>query len=196
MNSLFRTRSLTQCEPDHVKKEGNISSSWMETTTSSRLTPPARIPQVAQLSEAWKDNLLNTAFQTCWLPTMLGNLKAINIHSLPRVRFHHMQITTVIHVGEWKMESAVKITKNIMKKSYHDYLHVAFRNTPQQEYKYSPLQCLKSRRLDPTPLHQFIPQTVSLNLVHENITERRQRSKAQYNKRSSVHSAWETSACN
>ena len=48
-----------------------------------------------------------------------------------------------------KAESAVKIAKNILKKSRHEdpYLALlAYRNTPQQGYSYSPAQRLMSRR--------------------------------------------------
>ena len=91
--------------------------------------------------------------------------------------------------GNGKAESAVKIAKNILKKSHHEdpYLALlAYRNTPQQEYNYSPSQRLMSRRLHdiiPTAPRQLIPQTVSPSLVQENIGDRRRRSKAQYNKR-------------
>ena len=90
------------------------------------------------------------------------------------------------------MESAVKIAKNILKKSRHadPYLALlAYRNTPQQGYNYSPAQRLMSRRphdIIPTAPRQLIPQTVSPSLVQENIGDRRRRSKAQYDKRASA----------
>ena len=84
--------------------------------------------------------------------------------------------------GNGKAESAVKISKNILKKSrYEDpYLALlAYRNTPQQGYDYSPAQRLMSRRLRdiiPTAPLQLAPHTVSPSLVQENISERRRRS--------------------
>ena len=83
--------------------------------------------------------------------------------------------------GNGKAESAVKIAKNILKKSRHEdpYLALlAYRNTPQQGYDYSPAQRLMSRRLRdiiPTAPRQLAPQTVSPSLVQENIAERRRR---------------------
>ena len=94
--------------------------------------------------------------------------------------------------GNGKAESAVKIAKNILKKSRHEdpYLALlAYRNTPQQGYDYSPAQRLMSRRLRdiiPTAPRQLAPHTVSPSLVQENISERRRRSKAQYDKRVSA----------
>ena len=93
--------------------------------------------------------------------------------------------------GNGKAESAVKIAKNILKKSRKDdpYLALlAYRNTPQQGYNYSPAQRLMSRRLKdiiPTAHQQLTPQTASPSLVHDDIAERRRRSMAQYNKRAS-----------
>ena len=88
--------------------------------------------------------------------------------------------------------TTVIIAKNILKKSRHEdpYLALlAYRNTPQQWYNYSPAQRLMSRRLHdiiPTAPRQLIPQTVSPSLVQENIGDRRRRSKAQYDKRAST----------
>ena len=94
--------------------------------------------------------------------------------------------------GNEKAESTVKIAKNILKKSRHEdpYLALlAYQNTPQQGYDYSPAQRLMSRRLRdiiPTAPRQLAPHTVSPSLVQENISERRRRSKAQYDKRVSA----------
>ena len=61
--------------------------------------------------------------------------------------------------GNRKSESAVKIAKNILKKSRKEdpYLALlAYRNTPKQGYNYSPAQRLMSRRLEdiiPTAQH-------------------------------------------
>ena len=93
--------------------------------------------------------------------------------------------------GNGKAESAVKITKNILKKSRKEdpYLALlAYRNTPLQGYNYSPAQHLMSRRLKdiiPTIHHQLTPQAASPSLVHGDIAERRRRSMVQYNKRAS-----------
>ena len=70
-----------------------------------------------------------------------------------------------------KAESAVKIAKNILKKSRHEdpYLALlAYRNTPQQGYSYSPAQRLMSRRLNdiiPTAPSRLVPQAASASLV-------------------------------
>ena len=89
------------------------------------------------------------------------------------------------------MESAVKIAKNILKKSRKEdpYLALlAYRNTPPQGYNYSPAQHLMSRRLKdiiPTTHHQLTPQAASPSLVLGDVAERRQRLMVQYNKRAS-----------
>ena len=73
--------------------------------------------------------------------------------------------------GNGKAESIVNMAKNILKKSCHKdpYLALlAYRNTPQQGYDYSPAQRLMSRRLQdiiPTAPRQLVPQTVSPSLV-------------------------------
>ncbi|XP_068684183.1 uncharacterized protein [Montipora foliosa] len=91
--------------------------------------------------------------------------------------------------GNGKADSAVKISKNILKKSRKEgpYLSLlAYRNTPQQGYNYSPAKRLMSRRLKdiiPTAQHQLTLQTASPCLVHDDIAERRRRSMVQYNKR-------------
>ena len=51
--------------------------------------------------------------------------------------------------GNGKAESAVKIAKNILKKSWEEDRYIAllaYRNTPQQGHVYSPAQRLMSRR--------------------------------------------------
>ena len=84
--------------------------------------------------------------------------------------------------GNGKAESALKISKNILKKSRHEDPYLAFlayRNTPQQGYDYSPAQRLMSRRLRdiiPTAPLQLAPHTVPPSLIQENISERRRRS--------------------
>ena len=81
--------------------------------------------------------------------------------------------------GNGKTESARKIAKIISKKSRKEdpYLALlAYRNTPQQGYNYSPAQRLMSIRLKdiiPTANHQLTPQTASPGLVHGDISERR-----------------------
>ena len=91
-----------------------------------------------------------------------------------------------------KAESAVKIAENILKKSRHEdpYLALlAYRNTPQQGYSYSPAQRLMSRRLNdiiPTAPSQLVPQAASPSLVQQNIADRRRKAKAQYDKRASL----------
>ena len=88
-----------------------------------------------------------------------------------------------------KAESVVKIAKNILKKSRKEdpYLALlAYRNTSQLGYNYSPAQRLMSRRLKyiiPIADHQNNPQAASPSQVYEDIAERRRRSMAQYNKR-------------
>ena len=68
-----------------------------------------------------------------------------------RIQLHHSQIITIlVSRGNGKAESAVKITKNVLKKSRKEdpYLALlAYRNSPQQIYNYSPAQRLMSRRL-------------------------------------------------
>ena len=86
--------------------------------------------------------------------------------------------------GNRKAESAVETAKNILKRCWKEDPYLAFlacRNTPRQGYNYSPAQPVMSRRLKDiilTAHHQ-------LSLVHGDISERRWRSMAQYNKRAS-----------
>ena len=88
-----------------------------------------------------------------------------------------------------KAESAVKIAKNILKKSCFEdpYLALlAYRNMPQKGYQYSPAQGLMSRKLRdviPAATSQLLPQAASRQVVMRNIKERRARSKAHYDKR-------------
>ena len=52
--------------------------------------------------------------------------------------------------GNANAESVVKIAKNILKKSRNEVLYLAllaYRNTPQQGYNYSPAERLMSRKL-------------------------------------------------
>ena len=52
--------------------------------------------------------------------------------------------------GNGNAESVVKIAKNILKKSRNEVLYLAllaYRNTPQKGYNYSPAECLMSRKL-------------------------------------------------
>ena len=65
-------------------------------------------------------------------------------------RFTSIKSSTYHSRGNGKAESAVKIAKNILKKSRFEdpYLALlAYRNTPQQGYQYSPAQRLMSRKL-------------------------------------------------
>ncbi|PFX22499.1 Receptor-type tyrosine-protein phosphatase F [Stylophora pistillata] len=93
--------------------------------------------------------------------------------------------------GNGKAESAVKIAKNILKKSRFEdpYLALlAYRNTSQQGYQYSPAQRLMSRKLRdiiPTAASQLFPQAALGQVTMRNIKERRARSKAHYDKRAS-----------
>ena len=93
--------------------------------------------------------------------------------------------------GNGKAESAVKIAKNVVKKSRFEdpYLALlAYRNTPQQGYQYSPAQRLMSRKLRdviPAATSQLLPQAASRQVVVRNIEERIVRSKAYYDKRAS-----------
>ena len=74
--------------------------------------------------------------------------------------------------GNGKAESAVKIAKNILKKSRKENPYLAL-----LAYKHSSagLQRLMSRRLEdiPTAHQQLTPQRASPSLVHDDIAERR-----------------------
>ena len=91
--------------------------------------------------------------------------------------------------GYGKAESAVKIAKNILKKSGNEdpYLALlAYRNTPQQGYDYTPAERLMSqtlREIVPSATVQLVPKLAGSRVVQENIAERRNRSKVQYDKR-------------
>ena len=93
--------------------------------------------------------------------------------------------------GNGKAESAVKITKNILKKSREEDPYIAllaYRNTPQQGQVYSPAQRLMSRRLRdliPMATSKLQPQLTVPSVVTQNIAERKQKAKAHYDKRAS-----------
>ena len=94
--------------------------------------------------------------------------------------------------GNGKAESAVKVAKNILKKTRNEDPYLALlacRNTPQQGYSYSPAQRLVSRRLrDNTSINiplQLKPHPVNSNVVVDDITKRRASSKQQYDKMAS-----------
>ena len=74
--------------------------------------------------------------------------------------------------GNGKAESAVKIAKNILKKSQKEDLYLALLETHLN----------RVQKHTSTGL-QLTPQAASPSLVYENIAERRWRSMAQYNKR-------------
>ena len=94
--------------------------------------------------------------------------------------------------GNKKAESAVKVAKNILKKSHHEdpYLALlAYRNTPQQGYAYSPAQRLMSRRLQdiiPRAPSQLRPRPPLSTLVVQDIGNRRKRFKMYYDKKVST----------
>ena len=79
--------------------------------------------------------------------------------------------------GNGKAESAAKIAKSILKKSRKEdpsLALLAYRNTPQQGYNYSPAQRLMSKRFKdiiPAAHHQLTPQKASPSLVHGDIAE-------------------------
>lgn len=104
--------------------------------------------------------------------------------------FTTMKSSPYYSQGNGKAESAVKIAKNILKKSRHeDHALLAYGNTPQLGYDYSPAQRLMSRRLRDIILtadSQLAPQTASQSVVLRNIAQRRLRSKAQYDQKASV----------
>lgn len=91
--------------------------------------------------------------------------------------------------GNGKAESAVKIAKTILKKARHEdpYLALlAYRNTPQQNYTYSPAQRLMSRKLRdilPTISTQLQPHPVPRNVVVKDIASRRTNSKLYYDRK-------------
>ena len=93
--------------------------------------------------------------------------------------------------GNGKAESAVKVAKNILKKSRNEdpYLALlAYRNTPQQGYTYSPAQRLMSRKLRdiiPTVPNELQPRPTSHTRVIQDITTRRARAKLFYDKKTS-----------
>ena len=93
--------------------------------------------------------------------------------------------------GNGKAESAVKIAKNIIKKSREEASYIAspaYRNTPQQGHVYSPAQRLMSRRLwdlIPTATSKLQPQLKVQSVVTQNVAGRIQKAKVQYDKRAS-----------
>ena len=93
--------------------------------------------------------------------------------------------------GNGKAESAVKIAKNILKKSREEDPYIAllaYRNTPQQGHVNSPAQRLMSRRLRdliPMATSKLQPQLPVPSVVTQNIAEGKQKAKAHYDKRAS-----------
>ena len=92
--------------------------------------------------------------------------------------------------GNWEAESAVKIAKHILKKSWkedpYQYLALlAYRNT----LHWAGLQVLPSVTSHIKKTWRYHPYSTTINsphsLAHGNIAERTQRSMAQYNKRAS-----------
>ena len=88
--------------------------------------------------------------------------------------------------GNGQVESAVKIAKNILKKSREEDPYIAllaYRNTPQQDHVYSPAQRLISRRLRdliPMATSKLQRQLTVSSVVTQNIAERKQKAKAHY----------------
>ena len=79
---------------------------------------------------------------------MAHNLKAMSSQVFLENMDLPNQVITLSQPREW--ECTVKIAKNILKKSRHEdpYLALlAYCNTPQQGYDYSPVQRLMVRRL-------------------------------------------------
>ena len=106
-------------------------------------------------------------------------------------RFTSIKSSPYHRRGNGKADSAVKIVKNILKKSRFEdpcLALLAYRNTPQQGYQYSPAERLMSRKLRdliPAATSQLLPKASSRQVVMRNIEERRVRSKAYYDKRAS-----------
>ena len=90
--------------------------------------------------------------------------------------------------GNGKAECAVKIAKNIFKKSREEDPYIAllvYPNTPQQGHVYSLAQRLMSRRLRdliPMVTSKLQPQLIVPSVVTRNVVERKQKAKAHYDK--------------
>ena len=90
--------------------------------------------------------------------------------------------------GNGKAKSAVKIVKNILKKSREEDSYIAlltYRNTPQQSHVYSLAQRLMCRRLwdlIPMATSKLQLQLTVPSVVNQNIAERKQKAKAHYDK--------------
>ena len=80
----------------------------------------------------------------------------------------------------------MKIAKNILKESREEDPYIAllaYRNTPQQGYVYSPAQRL--RDLIPMATSKLQPQLAVPSVVTKNIAERKQKAKVHSDKRAS-----------
>ena len=160
--------------------------------TILNLTPSAETPRPTQWSEQWSDS-----FSRHGIPDelVIDNGPQFESHKYSRFPreygFTTVKSSPSYSWGNGKAEPAFKIAKNILKKSRKEdpYLALlAYSNTPQQGYNYSPAQRLMSKRFKdiiPAAHHQLTPQKASPSLVHGDIAERRLRSMAQYNKRAS-----------
>ena len=93
--------------------------------------------------------------------------------------------------GNGEAESAVKIAKNILKKSREEDPYIvllAYRNTPQQGHVYYSAQRLMSTRLrDLIPMATSKLQLTVPSVLTQNISERKQKAKAHYDKCASKH---------
>ena len=109
--------------------------------------------------------------------------------SLASMGFTSTKSSPYYSQGHGKAESVVKIAKNMSEKSRNEDPYLAllvYRNTPQQGYHYSPagrLMSLKLRDIIPTATSQLLPKLTCPRVVQENIAERRNRSKVQYDKK-------------
>ncbi|XP_028412521.1 uncharacterized protein LOC114535405 [Dendronephthya gigantea] len=103
--------------------------------------------------------------------------------------FRMVKLSPYHNQGNGKAEAAVKVAKNILKKSrYEDpYLALlAYRNTPQQNYTFSPAKRLMSRKLRdiiPVLSKELQPKQVHHKVVLGDIARRRVLSKSYYDQK-------------
>ena len=100
--------------------------------------------------------------------------------------FRHTLSSPYYPKGNGRAEAAVKVAKNILKKS--DDFHAGllnYRNTPQQGHHYSPVQRMmnhRTRTLVPTSNTLLAPVLVNTEIVSDDISQKRRAAKLNYDR--------------
>ena len=107
--------------------------------------------------------------------------------------FQHTRSAPYYPKGNGRAEAAVKVAKNMLKRSNDFYIaFLNYRNTPQQGHSYSPAQrtmnC-RTRTLLPTSRTALLPLAIDVNNTKQQIIDKRIGAKVIYNRKAGpVHS--------